>query len=287
MYIWWNYFIIYQFISTPPVIYAHHQGHSTFSVGRDVRGGSPKWPGALVFQGGYHPHKTSCKLTVGANRLAGPIISRTDHYLSSITVLLVFGQKMRTSGVAFFTFLRHNVNAHLLSGLIHANLQRDSRPPLHCWELLTHVHLMELFSMGLRYQFISTPPVIYAHHQGYTTFFVGRDVRGGSSKWPGALVFQGGYHPHKTCKSTVGANRLAGPIISWTDHYLSVNNSPISIWPKNENIRSGVLHLPQAQCKRTFTIRPTCNVTVGCPSRVNVQETDNSLCFWSCWSFSH
>ena len=25
---------------------------------------------------------------------------------------------------------------------------------------------MELFSMGLRYQFLSTPPVIYAHHQG-------------------------------------------------------------------------------------------------------------------------
>ena len=49
----------------------------------------------------------------------------------------------------------------------------------------------------------------------------------------GALVFRGVYHPHKaSCKSTVGANRLAGPIISWTDHYLSVNNSPISIWPK-------------------------------------------------------
>ena len=63
-----------QFISTPPVIYAHHQGHSTFFVGRDVRG-SPKWPGALVFRGRYHPHKTSCKSTVGANRLAGPIIS--------------------------------------------------------------------------------------------------------------------------------------------------------------------------------------------------------------------
>ena len=28
-------------------------------------------------------------------------------------------------------------------------------------------------------------------------------------------------------------------------------------------------------------------VTVGRPSRVNVQETNNSLCPWSCWSFSH
>ena len=27
-------------------------------------------------------------------------------------------------------------------------------------------------------------------------------------------------------------------------------------------------------------------VTVGRPSRVNVQETDNSICPWSCWSFS-
>ena len=80
---------------------------------------------------------------------------------------------------------------------------------------MTHVHLMELFSMGLRYQLISVPPVIYAHHQGHSSFFVGRVVRGGSPKWPGALVFRGGYHPHKTtCKSTVGANRLAGPIIS-------------------------------------------------------------------------
>ena len=46
-----------------------------FFVGRDVRGGSPKWPGAFVFRGGYHPRKTSCKSTVGANRLAGPIMS--------------------------------------------------------------------------------------------------------------------------------------------------------------------------------------------------------------------
>ena len=44
--------------------------HSTLFVGRDVRGGSPKWSGALVFRGGYYPRKTSCKSTVGANRLA-------------------------------------------------------------------------------------------------------------------------------------------------------------------------------------------------------------------------
>ena len=71
--------------------------------------------------------------------------------------------------------------------------------------------------MGLRYQFISTPPVILLITRGTQLFFfvVGRDVRGGSPKWPGAFVFRGGYHPRKTsCKSTVGANRLAGPIMS-------------------------------------------------------------------------
>ena len=51
---------------------------------------------------------------------------------------------------------------------------------------------------------------------------------------------------------------------------------------KNENIRTGVIHLP---------IGPnTCQlatVTVGRPSRVNVQETDNSICPWSCRSVSH
>ena len=104
----------------------------------------------------------------------------------------------------------------------------------------------------------------------------------------GAFVFRGGYHPRKTsCKSTVGANRLAGPIMSWTDHYQWQSYLYLA---KNENVRSGVLRLPQAQCKRTFTIGPnTCQlatVTVGRPSRVNVQETNNSLCR-SCWSSSH
>ena len=30
--------------------------------------------GGICISGGYHPRKTSCKSTVGANRLAGPII---------------------------------------------------------------------------------------------------------------------------------------------------------------------------------------------------------------------
>ena len=136
---------------------------------------------------------------------------------------------------------------------------------------------------GTCYQLISIPPVIYAHHQGHSSFFVGRVVRGGSPKWPGALVFRGGYHPHKTsCKSTVGANRLAGPIISWTDHYLSVNNSPIIIWPKKWE--------HQERRYSPYIGPNTCQlatVTVGRPSRVNVQETENSICPWSCWSFSH
>ena len=160
-----------------------------------------------------------------------------------------------------------------------------------CWELLTHVHLMELFSMGLRYQFISTLPVILLITRGTQLFFVGRDVRGGSPKWPGAFVFRGGYHPHKTsCKSTVGANRLAGPIMSWTDHYLSVNDSPICIWPKMRTSGAAFFAFLRHNVNAHLLWPNTCQlatVTVGRPARVNVQETNNSLCPWSCWSFSH
>ena len=128
-----------------------------------------------------------------------------------------------------------------------------------------------------------------AYHQGHSTFFFfGRDVRGGSPKWLGAFVFRGGYHPRKTsCKSTVGANRLAGPIMSWTDHYFSVNDSPTCIWPKMRTSGAAffaflthIYYRPNHTCQLA-------TVTVGRPSRVNVQETNNSLCPWSCWSFSH
>ena len=94
------------------------------------------------------------------------------------------------------------------------------------------------------------PPVILLITRGTQLFFIGRDVRGGSPKCPGAFVFRGGYHPRKTsCKSTVGANRLAGPIMSWTDHYLSVNDSPICIWPKWERPERR-----SSPSSRTFTI---------------------------------
>ena len=67
---------------------------------------------------------------------------------------------------------------------------------------MTYVYLMELFSMGHRYQFISTPPVILLITRGTQLFVVvvvGRDVRGGSPNWPGRVfVFRGGYHPPKT-----------------------------------------------------------------------------------------
>ena len=90
----------------------------------------------------------------------------------------------------------------------------------------------------------------------------------------GAFVFRGGYHPRKTsCKSTVGANRLAGPIMSWTDHYFSVNDSPICIWPKMRT--SGAAFF--AFLRHIYYRPNTCQlatVTVGRPSRVNVQETN-------------
>ena len=110
-----------------------------------------------------------------------------------------------------------------------------------------------------------------AYHQGHSTFFVGRDVRGGSPKWPGASVFRGGYPRKTSCKSTVGANRLAGPIMSWTDHFLSVNDSPICIWKKMRT--SGAAFF--AFLTHIYYRPNTCQlatVTVGRPSRVNVQR---------------
>ena len=138
---------------------------------------------------------------------------------------------------------------------------------------------------------------LYQHHLlcclspgALNFFFVGRDVRGAGwiAEMAGAFVFRGGYHPRKTsCKSTVGANRLAGPIMSWTDHYFSVNDSPICIWPKMRTSGAAffaflthIYYRPNHTCQLA-------TVTVGRPSRVNVQETNNSLCPWSCWSFSH
>ena len=112
-----------------------------------------------------------------------------------------------------------------------------------------------LFIPSIPWDYVSN---LYQHHllsmlitRGTQPFFVGRDVRGGSPKWPGSLVFRGRYHPRKTsCNSTVGANRLAGPIISWTDHYISVNSTVLLVFGQKMRT-SGVLHLPQAQCKRT------------------------------------
>ena len=43
----------YQFLSTPPVIYAHHQGHSTFFCWYRCSGWIAEMAGALVFRGGY------------------------------------------------------------------------------------------------------------------------------------------------------------------------------------------------------------------------------------------
>ena len=106
--------------TTPPFILLITRGTQLFFVGRDVRGGSPKWLGAFVFRGGIILVKhLVLKSTVGANRLAGPIMIRfmswTNHYLSVNYSPICIWPKMRTSGAAFFAFLIHNVNAHLLS----------------------------------------------------------------------------------------------------------------------------------------------------------------------------
>ena len=89
-----------------------------------------------------------------------------------------------------------------------------------------------------------------AYHQGHSTFFLlvemfEVDRRNGR----GHLYFGVDIILVKTsCKSTVGANKQAG----WSHHEL---NWPLSFrqWqsylylPKNENVRRGVLRLPQAQ----------------------------------------
>ena len=123
----------------PPVIYGHHPGHSTFVVvvvARDVRGESPKWPGALVFRGGYHPRKTSCKRTFKTH--PKHVFSRWVYdpkyvffsldlfikiYRGALRLWLVSCTPCATDleyqkhgklekRVTKFTFLRHNVNAH-------------------------------------------------------------------------------------------------------------------------------------------------------------------------------
>ena len=105
------------------------RGTQVFFVGRVVRGGSLKWPGALVFRGGYHPHKehhVNQQWVVHTGWLI-PSSAELTTIFPSITVLLVFGQK----------------NENIRSGVIHLPIGpntcqlatvtvtvRDSRPPL-------------------------------------------------------------------------------------------------------------------------------------------------------------
>ena len=65
-----------------------------------------------------------------------------------------------------------------------------------------------------------------------------------------------------TCQVKINSGCKQAPIISWTDHYLSVNKSYLAKKKKkkkkkrkeNENFQSSVLHLHQAQCKRTLPL---------------------------------
>ena len=76
VYIWWNYF---QWDCVTDRYHYHLSSMAItrgtqlfffffFFFGRDVRVGSLKWPGALVFRGRYRPRKTSCKMTFKSHR---------------------------------------------------------------------------------------------------------------------------------------------------------------------------------------------------------------------------
>ena len=143
----------------------------------------------------------------------------------------------------------------------------------HCWDLLTHVHFNGVIFIGTTLLIYINTTCYLCSSPGALNFFLLVEIfEVDRQNGQGHLYFGVDIILIKhLCKSKVGASRLDGPIISCTDHCLSVNNSPICIWPKNENVRSGVLHLSQAQCKRTFTIGPnTCQLaiaTVGRPGK--------------------
>ena len=133
---------------------------------------------------------------------------------------------------------------------------------------------MELFSMGLRYQLISIPPVIYAHHQGHSSFLLVEFFEVDRRNGRGHLYFRVAIIliKHHVSQQWVQTGWLVPSSAELTTIFPSITVLLV-FGQKNENIRTGVIHLP---------IGPnTCQlatVTVGRPSRVNVQETDNSIC---------
>ena len=107
------------------------------------------------------------------------------------SIMLVKTTQYKSSGISSANLLRA-LEIFDLPPAISPELNKcPGSNPVSIVESYWPMYLMELFSMGPRYQFISTLPVIYAHQHGHSTFFVGRDVRSGSPKWPGAVLYFG------------------------------------------------------------------------------------------------
>ena len=103
MYSWWNNFQwdygsnLYQHHLLLIIIniYAHHQEHSTFFVGRDDRGGSPKWPGHLYFGVDIILVKHHVNQQWVQTGWLVPSSAELTNIFPSITILLVSSKKKK------------------------------------------------------------------------------------------------------------------------------------------------------------------------------------------------
>ena len=145
------------------------------------------------------------------------------------------------------------------------------------WDYVTNLNQHHLLSMLIT---------------GALNFFVGTDVRGGSSKSWGHLYFGVDIIliKHHVNQQWVQTGWLVPSSAELTAIFPSITVLLI-IGRKMRTSGAAVFTFLRHNVNAHFTIGPnTCplaTVTVGRPSRVKVQETDNSLCPWSCWSVSH
>ena len=138
----------------------------------------------------------------------------------------------------------------------------------HCWELLTHVHLMELFSMGLRYQFISTPPVILLITRGTQLFLLEEMFEVDRRNGRGHLYFVVDIIlvKHLVNQQWVQTGWLVPSWAELTTIFPSMTALFVfgQKWERPErhsSPSSGTMKLKELQCKRTFTIGPnTCQL---------------------------
>ena len=102
------------YINTTCYLDAHHQGHwQLFFVGRDVRGGSPKWHlyfGDIIL---VKHHVNQQWVHTGWLVPSSAELTTIFPSMTNDSPICIW-PKMKTSGAAFFALLRHNVNAHTI-----------------------------------------------------------------------------------------------------------------------------------------------------------------------------